>query len=87
VVSDATAQAIIQAPVALLGTLFATPGGAASAFSIARTLSRNFPLVLLLVMIGALFWPTKPLQDGLDETDDIAPKPNGSDTEASVLRH
>lgn len=57
VVSDAAAQAIVQAPVALLGALFTTPGGATSAFRVARLLGRNLPLVLLLVMIGALFWP------------------------------
>ena len=42
------------------------PGGAAGALSAARLLARNLPLVLLLVMIGALFWPTKqgePLED------------------------
>jgi hypothetical protein len=39
------------------------PGGAASVFKVARVLGRNFPLVLLLVAIGALFWPT-------DTTDD-----------------
>ena len=59
VVSDATAQAMVQTPIALLGALFTTPGGATSALSVARLLGRNFPLVLLLVMIGALFWPTK----------------------------
>jgi hypothetical protein len=58
VVSDATAEAMFQAPLALLGALFSAPGGAAGAFKIARVLGRNFPLVLLLVMIGALFWPT-----------------------------
>jgi len=58
VVSDATAEAMVQAPLALLGALFSAPGGAAGAFKIARVLGRNFPLVLLLVMIGALFWPT-----------------------------
>ena len=58
VVSDATAEATVQAPLALLGALFSAPGGAAGAFKIARVLGRNFPLVLLLVMIGALFWPT-----------------------------
>jgi len=57
VVSDATAQAILQAPVALLGALFTTPGGATSAFKVARLLGRNLPLVLLLVIIGTLFWP------------------------------
>ena len=56
VVSDATAQAIVQTPIALLGTFLTTSGGTTSALSVAR-LGRNFPLVLLLVTMGALFWP------------------------------
>jgi len=59
VATDATAQAMVQAPLALLGALISSPGGAAGAFKVARVLGRNFPLVLLLVMIGALFWPTE----------------------------
>jgi hypothetical protein len=58
VVSEAAAQAMIEAPLALLGALFTTPEGVASALKLFRILARNFPLVLLLVMIGALFWPT-----------------------------
>ena len=85
VVSDATAQAIVQTPIALLGALFTTPGGATSALSVARLLGRNFPLVLLLVMIGALFWPTN---EGLPEEEDAtARRPNGSDDMPSALRH
>jgi hypothetical protein len=57
VVSEATAQATQHAPVALLGALFTTPGGATSAFKVAGLLGRNLPLVLLLMIIGALFWP------------------------------
>ncbi len=57
--SHATGQAMMQAPLALLGALASTPGGVTSVLKLARTLGRNFPLVLLLVMIGALFWPTE----------------------------
>jgi hypothetical protein len=57
VVSDATVQALEQAPFALLGAL-AAPGSATSLLPLVRLLARNLPLVLLLVMIGALFWPT-----------------------------
>lgn len=71
VVSDAAAQAIVQAPVALLGALFTTPGGATSAFRAARLLGRNLPLVLLLVMMGALFWPA-PDADGEEAQIDAA---------------
>jgi uncharacterized membrane protein len=88
VVSEATAQAMVQAPLALLGALMTTPGGATSALSVARLLGRNLPLVLLLVMIGALFWPNeaaRPAQE--DDESDIVRRPNGSDDQPSVSRH
>ena len=72
VLSDATAQALVQAPVALLGALLTTPGGATSAFRVARLLGRNLPLVLLLVLIGALLWPTGSAQNEEAETGDAA---------------
>lgn len=85
VVSDATAQALAQAPVALLGTLMTMPGGAAGALSAARLLGRNWPLVVLLVLIGGLFWPTS---EATVEDDVLgARKPNGSDDMPSSLRH
>jgi hypothetical protein len=70
VVSDATAQAMVQAPLALLGALFTAPGGASSAIKVAGI------LVLLLVLIGAFFWPTESEQQ-VPETDSAALKPNG----------
>jgi hypothetical protein len=85
VVSEATAQALVQGPIALLGALVTMPGGAAGALSAARLLGRNWPLVLLLVLIGSLFWPT------LEATaeDDVVGgrKPNGSDHMPSAMRH
>jgi len=82
VVSDATAQAMVQTPIALLGALFTS--SPATALSGVGLLARNFPLVLLLVMIGALFWPMRPEED-LEETD-YRMKPNGADDIPSV-RH
>jgi len=73
VVGDATAEALTQAPLALLGALFTTPGGAVTALKVVRALGRNFPLVLLLVIIGALFWPTKPESDDAEAQG----RPNG----------
>ena len=85
VVSDAAAQAIVQTPIALLGTLMTMPGGAAGALRAARLLGRNLPLVVLLVMIGALFWPT---EDAADEDVVVERKPNGLDDQMpSALRH
>ena len=76
VVSGATAQAMLQAPIALLGALFSAPGGATTAVKVARVLGRNFPLVLLIVMIGGLFWPTD--ASGEEATlEERGAKPNG----------
>ena len=86
-VSDATAEALVQTPIALLGALMTVPGGTSGALGAARVLGRNWPLVLLLVMIGALFWPTTN-GDPLEEEPDSAHKPNGSDDHMpSALRH
>jgi hypothetical protein len=86
VVSDAAAQALVQTPVALLGALMTMPGGAAGALGAARLLGRNWSIVLLLVVIGALFWPT---EDAPAEEDVVVRrKPNGSDDPMpSALRH
>ena len=87
VVSDATAQALVQTPIALLSALMTLPGGSAGALSAVRLLARNLPLVLLLVMIGMLFWPTKEGERLQDEHDALT-KPNGPDDHMlSTLRH
>jgi hypothetical protein len=86
-VSDATAEALVQTPIALLGALMTMPGATSGALGAARVLGRNWPLVLLLTMIGALFWPTKNV-DSLDDEPDSARKPTGSDDHMpSALRH
>jgi hypothetical protein len=82
VVSNAAAQAIVQTPIALLGALFTT--SPTTALNGVRLLARNLPLVLLLVMIGSLFWPTQPEEDS-QETDPGL-KLNGAD-EMSTIRH
>jgi hypothetical protein len=56
------------------------PGGAAGALSAARLLGRNWPLVVLLVMIGALFWPTENTDEDVvmgkpNRTSEIAKRP------------
>jgi hypothetical protein len=83
-VSDATAQVLAQTPIDLLGALLTMPGGALSAV---RLLARNLPLVVLLVLIGALFWPTKEGEPPEDELDAVR-RPNGSvDSMPSALHH
>jgi hypothetical protein len=82
VVGTAAAQAIVQTPIALLGALLTS--SPATAIGGVRLLARNLPLVLLLVMIGSLFWPTQPDEE-LQETDQRL-KPNGAD-EMPNTRH
>ena len=85
--SDAAATAISQAPIALLGSIFAIPGGPATALSAARVIGRNWPVAVLAVLIGGLFWPTRGGTDGDDEFV-VRLKPNGADPDVrSEMRH
>jgi len=68
VLGEATTEAMVQAPIALLGALATAPGGITAVLKVPRVLGRNYPLVLLLVMIGALFYPS-----AKDEQDDVRP--------------
>ena len=87
VMSDATAHAVVQTPLALFRALMAMPGGSAGALSAVRLLARNLPLVLLLGMIGLLFWPTKEGEQ-LQDNHDVSRKPNGTDDYMpNTLRH
>jgi hypothetical protein len=73
--SGGTAQAFLQAPLALAGAASAVPGGAATALKLLRVLGRNYPVVLLAGLIGLLFWPTsEPVEEADAETEQ---KPNG----------
>jgi hypothetical protein len=75
VISEGTAEAMMQAPVALLGALVTAPGGITTVLKVARVLGRNYPLVLLLVMIGALFYPSAPDRDDVRRDDMHPPSP------------
>jgi hypothetical protein len=80
--SAATADALAQAPLAALGAVFAVPGGPATALSAARLVGRNWPLAVLIFLIGALFYPAKRTAEGeasVDFDGMYAPKPNGVD--------
>ena len=78
VISDATTQAAVQAPIALLGALVTTPGGATTALKLARILGRNYPLVILLALIGTLMLPGPnangaSLEEGDQKPDGLMP--------------
>lgn len=58
VATDAAAQAAVQLPLALLGTLLTSPMGPGAAAGGAKMVVRHLPLVLLIALIGLLFWPS-----------------------------
>ena len=58
-VKNATSQALTQTPLALLGTIFALPGGAQTALKAARVLGRHWPLVALAGLLGFAVLPDK----------------------------
>jgi hypothetical protein len=60
VATDAGAQAAVQLPLALIGTLLTTPLGPGAAAGGAKMVLRNLPLVLFLAAIALLFWPSQP---------------------------
>ena len=71
--SSVATEVAAQAPLAVVGALLTLPGGASSALKVVQLLGRNLPLVLLLVTIGALFWPS-----GEGEGAETRPRrPNG----------
>jgi len=65
--SKLASEVAAQAPLALLGGLLTLPGGGTTALKVAGLLGRNFPLVLLLVLIGGLFWPSEQDPDAPEE--------------------
>jgi hypothetical protein len=83
--SGVASEVATQAPLALLGALFTMPGGATSALKVVQVLGRNFPLVLLLVMIGALFWPSEEGEDV--ETISQRPRPDGFEPPSPAAYH
>ena len=86
-------EVAMQAPLALLSALLASPMGPSSAFGIAKLLGRNLPLALLLVIGGFLLLPRDPAAEGADlaeggplADDAPVPKPNGVYTEREEAR-
>jgi len=57
--------------------------------SAVRMLARHLPLVVLLVLIGGLFWPSRSATAD-EESDElhVGARPNGSDPDTvSEMRH
>src|SRR5262249_29847452 len=92
VASDVTAQAIVQSMIALLGAVATMPGGPKGALGIGRMLGRNWALVLLLVLIGGLFWPAErgsaaAQANASDRSDDLDTVPGSDGSVPRELRH
>ena len=94
VATDAAAQAAVQLPLALLGTLLTTPMGPGVAAGGAKMVGRHLPLVLLLAVIGLLFWPSadeptetataEPHEDSVEPTRPAWQMGNGVDRYAAA---
>ncbi len=79
VATDTAAQAAVQLPIALLGSLLASPAGPMSALGIARLAGRNLPLIALAVIMAVLFWPSEESKAETAADDPIpTPKSNGA---------
>jgi hypothetical protein len=72
VAGSAASEAAMQLPIALLGSLLSGPAGPISALSIMRFLGRNLPLVVLMIGIGMLVWPTGPVSGDSTGQDEAA---------------
>ena len=72
--AEVATEIAAQAPVALLGGLFALPGGPGTVLKVAKVLGNNYALVLLLVVVGTLLWPTDENKSA-DVQDETAPLP------------
>ena len=94
VATDAAAQAAVQVPLALLGALLTTPMGPGVAAGGVKMMVRHLPLVLLLAVIGLLFWPSaekqaesetaEPHEDSAETTQPEWQMRNGVDRHAAV---
>lgn len=70
---EMVSKVAMQAPLALLGALFSVPGGTSAALAMTKAVGRNWPLAVLLALIGTLFVPT-PTDEKATE---VGGRPNG----------
>lgn len=80
VASSAAAEAAVQLPIALLGSLLASPAGPASAMGLLRFIGRNFALIVLLGLLAIVLWPRKETRsDTGDAAGDAMPNPQAAE--------
>lgn len=89
VATDATAQATLEAALALIAAGLATPLGRDMVAAGAKMAARNMPLIILLVLMAFLFWPIESASETPDLEDEATrtPRPNGADRSSSNDMH
>lgn len=83
--SAAASEAATQLPAALLSAFMQNPSGLSSLASlpVARTVSRHMPLLLLLLLVGLLLWPTEQKEEAAAPEGEQPPAPGPESAEAT----
>jgi hypothetical protein len=86
--SAAASEAATQLPAALLGAFMQNPSSLSSLSSlsglpVARTVSRHMPLLLLLLLVGLLLWPTEQKEEAAAPEGEQPPAPGLESAEAA----
>jgi len=86
--SAAASEAATQLPAALLSAFMQNPSGLSSLaglsnLPVARTVSRHMPLLLLLLLVGLLLWPTEQKEEAAAPEGEQPPAPGPESAEAT----
>jgi hypothetical protein len=83
--SAAASEAATQLPAALLSAFMQNPSGLSSLseLPVARTVSRHMPLLLLLLLVGLLLWPTEQKEEAAAPEGEQPPAPGLESAEAA----
>jgi hypothetical protein len=87
--SAAASEAATQLPAALLSAFMQNPSGLSSLsglseLPVARTVSRHMPLLLLLLLVGLLLWPTEQTDEAAAPAGEQPPAPGPESAEATA---
>jgi hypothetical protein len=83
--SAAASEAATQLPAALLSAFMQNPSSLSSlsGLPVARTVSRHMPLLLLLLLVGLLLWPTEQKEEASAPEGEQPPAPGPESAEAA----
>lgn len=83
--SAAASEAATQLPAALLSAFMQNPSSLSSlsGLPVARTVSRHMPLLLLLLLVGLLLWPTEQKEEAAAPEGEQPPAPGPESAEAT----